>query len=210
MFSRRSIVSMMLVCGAVSAQAATTRDAMSVVSIRVHDYALIEGRQLQQAERQVSDTYARIGVRLDWRGVVRPADVEAGKATWPTDVTTLTVVVLTAEMAERLNAPENVAGYAPINRERGGRVAFVFGDRARAIALAGGVEQSNVLAGVIAHELAHLLMPERSHSADGVMRADWNPGEFRRFHRQRFSDAEAVSIRQMVRMMGGSPSRVAD
>lgn len=67
MLCLRSMVMMMLMCSAVSALAAAPRDAMSVVSIRIHDYSLIDGRQLQQAEREVTDTYARIGVRRPGR-----------------------------------------------------------------------------------------------------------------------------------------------
>jgi hypothetical protein len=210
MSCRRSLVMMMLVCCAAPARAASPREAMSVVSIRIHDYSRTDGQQLQQAERQVSDTYARIGVRLDWRSVVRPADVQAGKGTWPSDMTAVTIVVLAPEMVERLNLPLDVAGYAPITRDQGGRVAFVVGDRTRDIADQERIAHSQVLAGVISHELAHLLMPKRSHSRKGVMRARWRPGEFGEIDRQQFSAAEASAIRQMVRVMGGSPRRAGD
>ncbi|HUR35457.1 MAG TPA: hypothetical protein VM032_16750 [Vicinamibacterales bacterium] len=211
MVYRRSMVLMMLVCCAGSTAAASPRDVPSAVSIRIHDYSQIDGRQLQDAERQVSEMYERVGVTLDWRDAVRPFEIEAGRGQWPGDGTTaLTIVVLGAEMAHRLNAAEDVAGYAPITREHGGRIAYVFGARTRDIAIEGQVELSSVLAGVIAHELAHLLMPERSHSPDGMMRPHWRPAEFRQLQLARFSASEGASIRQTVRALGGSSSRVAD
>jgi hypothetical protein len=210
MFYRRPMITMMLMCCAVCAQAASPGEATSAVTIRIHDYAGTDTEQLQRAEEQVSDTYASIGVRLDWRTIVRPAAVEAGKASWPPDVTAITIVVLAADMARRLHLPLDVAGYAPITREHGGRVAFVMGARTRDIAEGGNAPHAQVLAGVISHELAHLLMPERSHSSAGVMRARWRPWEFRDVDRQRFSASEASAIRQMVRTMGGNQSRVAD
>ncbi|MGC4085641.1 MAG: hypothetical protein QM736_26830 [Vicinamibacterales bacterium] len=203
---------MLLLIGvAHTAHAAAAREAMSAVSIRIHDYSEFDGAQLQQAQRQVSETYTRIGVRLDWREMVRPADVEAGRGSWPTDSpATVTIVVLSKEMAGRLDVPMHVAGYAPIARGRGGRVAFVVGARTRGIAREGRVDPEDVLAGVISHEVAHLLMPDRSHSTIGLMRAHWTPAEFRQIRRKRFSTAEASTIRQSIRLMGGGPSRVAD
>jgi hypothetical protein len=211
MWCRRLTVSMLLMCGVPSVGAAAPRESTRAVSIRIHDYSQFEDEQLLQAQRQVSETYARIGVRLDWHTVVRPAEVLAGKGEWPRDSTpAVTVVVLAAEMADRLSIPPDVAGYAPITRERGGRIAFVVGPRARDIAGEGHVDTSKVLAGVIAHELAHLLMPGRSHSEEGVMRPHYTPTEFRRVHSERFTPDEAASIRHMVQSMGGGPSRVAD
>lgn len=67
-----------------------------------------------------------------------------------------------------------------------------------------------VLAGIISHEVAHLMMPERSHSTMGLMRAQWTPAEFRRIRQTQFSTAEASAIRQSVRLLDGGPSRVAD
>ena len=206
------IVMLILVCCVRPMAAASPRAADCAVSVRIHDYAHIEARQLQHAERQVSDAYAHIGVRLDWRTTVRPAEIEAGRGQWPGDGTAfITIIVLAPEMENNIALPMDVAGYAPITRERGGRIAYVFGGRTRAIAAEGRTDHSTVLAAVIAHELAHLLMPTRSHSPDGVMRALWSPAEFQRFYRERFSVAEGDSIRQaVVALRGGSPVRVAD
>jgi Zn-dependent protease with chaperone function len=208
----RSVVVMMLVnCGSAAMAAAAPRESASVVSIRIHDYSRAHARHLQQAQRLVSEAYARIGVRLDWRVLVRPSELEAGRGRWPKDGPTfVTVVILSTAMANRVNLPEGIAGYAPITRENGGRIAFVVGDRTRAIAARGRVAHSRVLAGVIAHELAHLLMPERSHSSEGVMRANWSPPEFRYIQLERFSEIEAASIREMARKMNGGPSSLAD
>jgi hypothetical protein len=208
---RRSMVMMMLVCCVSSSVAASPRATSGAVSIRIHDYARIEGRQLQRAERQISDIYGAIGVRLEWREPVQPLEIEAGRGRWPDDgAATVTIVILGPGMGNRLKASADVAGYAPITREHGGRIAFVFGAKTRIIASDGGVEHCQVLAGVIAHELAHLLMPERSHSEQGMMRPHWTPVEFREIYRRRFSASEAASIRQTVRAMSGTAIRVAD
>ena len=202
MLCLRSVIVTVLVCGAAPALAATPRKGVNAVSVRIHDYATVDGRQLRRAERQVTATFARIGVRLDWSDAVRAADVEAGTATWPTSLVSVTINLLAADMWERLGKPHNVAGFAPITRDQGGSIAYVAGDRIREIAEAGRVAQSDVLAIVMAHELAHLLLPEGSHSSDGVMRANWQPTEFKHSQRRRFAAAEGSSIRQIVRVLG--------
>lgn len=208
MWSRCSIVMMMLACGGRLAHAASSHDTMGAVSIRIHDYARIPSRDLQRTEQRISDIYARIGVRLDWRAPVRPMELEAGCSRRPADGNArLTVVILNAEMSGRLRVGPGVAGYAAISRERGGRMAFVLGERAHALAIDSGVALSQVLAGIVAHEIAHLLMPERTHSDAGMMRANWTSIEFRDVDRARFSESEVASIRQRVSSMGGTPSQ---
>lgn len=211
MLFRRSVLMLLLLGAAPVAATAVPRESMSAVSIRIHDYSGFDAQQLQQAQRQTSDTYTKIGVRLDWRTVVRPAEIEAGSGVWPADPqATLTIVVLSDEMAGRLRIPPEIAGYAPVSRERGGRIAFVIGPRTRHIAAQGHADPSSVLAGIISHEVAHLMMPERSHSTMGLMRAHWTPAEFRRVRQKQFSTAEASAIRQSIRLLDGGPSRVAD
>lgn len=215
MLWRRSLVLlMMLVYASISIAAASSReamDAMDAVSIRIYDYARTDDRQLQRAADRVSAIYDQIGVRIDWRAAVKPWEIESGRGQWPHDpAADVTLVVLAPEMVERIGVQNDVAGYAPISRERGGRVAYVFGERTRSIAAEAMIDESEVLAGVITHELAHLLMPERSHSRDGVMRPHWSPAEFRSLDRERFSTSEADSIRRTIQSMGGTRSRVAD
>jgi Zn-dependent protease with chaperone function len=203
---------MMLVCWASSTAAASPREAVGAVSIRIYDYAQIDGRQLQRAEHRVSSIYEQIGVRIDWRAAVKPAEIESGLGQWPHDPPAhVTVVVLASTMSTGSNCRVTWRGMHRSPGNTGGRVAYIFGARTRAIAAEATVQESEVLAGVIAHELAHLLMPQRSHSRDGVMRPHWTPAEFRSLNRERFSASEADSIRQTIRAMGGvTASRVAD
>jgi hypothetical protein len=214
MVVRRWLVAAMLMCSASPLMADPrdiARESTRELTARVYDYARFDRHQLQRAQRQVTETYAAAGVRLVWYSAVVPERIEAGKDTWPTDgVTTITVVVLGEAMGAQRGVPDEVAGYAPITREGGGRIAYVVGDRIRRIADDGLVTPWEVMAGVITHEIAHLLMPERKHAADGVMRAIWNPVEFRQVPMQRFSQAEAMSLRRMVSSLGGGIARVAD
>lgn len=190
---------------------ASPRRPMTSVSIRVYDYARLDARQIRRAQRQVTETYAKAGVRLTWQPLVTPSDDATGRnilASGPAP--DLSVIVLTGPMADRLAVAPGVAGYAPITRERGGRVAYVLGARVAPIAKAGGVAPAKVLAGVITHELAHLLLPEQGHSPSGVLRAHWRPSEFGDKHRQRFSAAEAQSMVRRLDAKTVAPLRGAD
>ena len=56
----------------------------------------------------------------------------------------------------------------------GNLVAYAFYHRVRDLAHRYDVSTEQVLACAIAHELGHLLLPVRGHSADGLMRACWS------------------------------------
>src|SRR5690349_18223083 len=91
---------------------------------------------------------------------------------------------------------ETVLG-AAIRTDRGTAIAYVFYRRVEGEARQYGSSEPLVLACAIAHEIAHLLMPGRVHSALGLMRASWNREDFSRAERGqlRFSDEEAAIIR---------------
>ena len=207
---RRQVMAAIVMCIASSATAAP-RDTSRTVSARIYDYAHFDSDQLDRAQQQVSATYRTAGVNLEWHRTVSPDLIDAGKASWPDDgIATITVVLLAAHMGPRIDLRPAVAGYAPITRRAGGRIAYVVGDRIQGIALAGKVESWTVIAGVMTHEIAHLLMPERTHTAGGVMRPHWFPDEFSQVPKQRFSEAESRSLRRTVSALGAQKVRVAD
>lgn len=210
MLVRHQLMAVIVMCIASSATAAP-RDTSRTVLARIYDYAHVDLHQLERAQQQVSETYQAAGVNLEWLRTVSPALIDAGKACWPTDGTSaINVILLGAHMGRRLDQHPEIAGYAPITRNAGGRIAYVVGERIQAIAENGHVEYWTVIAGVMTHEIAHLLMPERTHSTDGVMRPHWNPDEFKQVPKQRFSEAEASSLRRTVSSLEGHRVRVAD
>lgn len=181
------------------------------ISVRIYDYDDTKTDQIQRAQRDISRTFAGAGVPLDWRGVVVPADIEAGRAEWPTDgVTTLTIVILKDGNRLTRKEPRDVAGFAPITRGKGGSVAYVLGGRVRDIVEVGGAQTYEVLAGVITHEMTHLLLPDRGHGPRGVLRAHWTPVEFRNEDLRRFSLDEASALRDKVSAPGRGGARTAD
>lgn len=167
--------------------------------MRLHDYARLDAGLLRVTEEQVTAIYAAIGVVVVWRMPVRPNDVRDGLSLWPSDsAPELTMLLMSTAMAAAVGIKDGVAGFAAVGAKGGGSVAFTVPDRTRRIAECAGVPHPMVLASVIAHELGHLLMSTRGHSASGIMRPQWTPSEFLDRRQSAFAAGEADSIRRTV------------
>lgn len=195
--------------GGASAAAAASADATSRhISVRLHDYASLDDTDLRDTQEQVSEIYGAVGVMVDWRASVHPDRVQAGREAWPSDPpATLSVLIVTEDMARGIRIRDEVAGYAAVNPAGGGSVAFMVADRARRIATCARVSLPRIASSVIAHELAHLLMPNRPHSHDGLMKANWQPLDFRFSVSRAFSRAEAEIIRRGVARLARETAR---
>jgi hypothetical protein len=180
---------------------ALARDATAApaaaVTIRIHDYAHVQRAALVDAQRIVSRMYEGIGVRTEWLEPVRPSQDRRLPAWTATD---LTLIVLSAEMSGRRVLPHSVVGYAAVSRGAPGRIAFVIYDRLVTAARDTGADRTDMMGMVMAHELGHLLLPDGSHSDDGVMRAHWGAEDLRRMRPLdlRFSIAQAEEIHRTL------------
>lgn len=199
------IVSRLLLAGFVLAAspalAAPKADAAGRLTARIYDYANVNRDQMQAAQQQVAETYGQIGVTVQWLDTARPNAVAAGQEAWPTDddeASMVNVALITGAMAEGVGVPQNVAGYAATDNHRQGRMAFVVVDRTERIAFHGQLFHWRVLGAVMAHEIAHLLLPRGAHARIGLMRPSWSAGDFAMPGRQTFSQKDATAIRQSV------------
>ena len=106
--------------------------------------------------------FARAGIRTIWAyGRNRTLRLEGALH--------LKVLVLSKEMAEQKissdGVPDNVLGQAAKDCGR----AYIFSHRIAALAARNERPVGDLLGRVIAHEIGHLLLPEKSHSAIGIM-----------------------------------------
>ena len=76
-------------------------------------------------------------------------------------------------------------------------------DRLKDAAVASGWQVKDLLALVIAHELAHLLLPPGSHTSDGLMRSGWDVAELRHIHLSSlaFTPDNVTAIRKRLAQM---------
>lgn len=182
------------------------------VTARIYDYVGVSQSQIEAAQQQVAATYRQISVTMRWKQTVRPADIAAGRAEWPRDSSAmLSVALIASRMAQRIQLPPDVAGYAATDGAGGGRMAFVVADRTNQIAVGGHLFHFQVLGAVVAHEIAHLLLPRRPHARSGLMRQSWTVADFAMPGHHTFSREEAAAIRASVDVLvNGSRPRVAD
>ena len=79
-----------------------------------------------------------------------------------------TIIILTSEMANRGVIPDEIIGFAAVERGVGGRVAYVIYDRVRNFASDTEVDDMRMMGIVMAHEIGHLLLTHQSHSDSGA------------------------------------------
>ena len=151
-----------------------------VVRVRVYDYAGVVPETLTEAQSVAASFYSAIDVTIDWAPTMGPRapkrrDVENDR------LQDFTINLLSRSMVARRAWPPGAIGSAVVGPE-GGRIAYVLYDRLKDAAAGAGWQDKELLAVVIAHELAHLLLPPGSHSFDGLMRKGWDVAELRQFH----------------------------
>ena len=118
---------------------------------------------VQAAQDEVTRLYAEIGVPLEW-SEHQPS---------------IRIILLPYETGDLRLSEKQVMG-ASVRTAGGNLVAYAFYHRVHDLAHRYDVSTEQVLACAIAHELGHLLLPVRGHSADGLMRACWSRSEFQR------------------------------
>jgi hypothetical protein len=115
----------------------------------------------QSAKAQVSWMFARIGVRIQWRGT------PAGSP--------LVRIEVSVGAAPQFH-PGALAYARPF--ETGVRTIVVFYDRIVFAAARWPGFEHRLLAHVLAHEIGHVLSGTDAHSEAGVMKAHWTPADY--------------------------------
>jgi hypothetical protein len=100
----------------------------------------------------------------------------------------------------RSSKTDAALGIAPREAGRSGRLAYVFFEPIERLAVREGVDVSQVLGAAIAHELGHLLLPNRGHASEGLMRGAWGAPEARAANQGalKFSPTELIQIRSQL------------
>ena len=171
------------------------------MTIAIDDYAAVPSDQLDRAQSLVTQLYAAIGVQTDWLETRRVSNLASGTLMGVNVVSPdLRVIVLGAQMANTGALSSDAVGSAPGTRTERGRIAYVFYDRLRMIALTSYQDDGGPLGVVIAHEIGHLLLPYGSHSETGLMRGLWSARALRRvdFRTLGFTPSQAHEIRRRV------------
>ena len=160
-------------------------DSELAVTIQIHDYSHVSSESLTRARAVVTAMYERIGVRTEWMGVVQQ-HVGGEKRPSRRDeisrmpIAQVTLIILTAKMAARGHVSEDALGFAAVPEEGMGRIAYAIYDRVRETAARAATNEDDLLGFVMAHEIAHLMLPRGAHAEAGLMRGRWDVRDFQR------------------------------
>jgi len=187
---------------------AATESEAPDVRIRILDYARIATDVIGHAQQRVTDMYETIGVQMRWQITLCPPDPTASAAETLTEASDFVLIVLSPNMSRRLKIAPNVLGMAIVQPQGGGRIAYVLFDRVARVARAARSDVTDLLGRVMAHEIGHLMLPDGSHSASGLMRADWNMKELQRpLHSAfEFTISQGEAIRRRFRRLAPASS----
>ena len=197
-----SLIWATIACGAPRTSVADVADGDKQITIRIHNYAQIESSVLLKAERTTDDILREAGVEVVWivcsAGTIPAKEPSCGTPMGPTDVI---LNLLPESMSRRFHLRGDAFGVALEDAEGGlGSDAWIFCDLVKDAAAQRQLTQSVLLGTVIAHELGHLLLSTNSHSAFGLMRANWSRKELSAAEQRAmyFSSSESKRIQQAL------------
>jgi hypothetical protein len=164
--------------------------------IVVYDYTDAEPAIVLQAQRAVSRIFGEIEVDVTWLDVAQfTSELPSDPAERRAFVARVVVVsVVPPAMHKALGGKGTVAGGAASNTRR----IWISFSRIQEFARGEKLAASDVLAHVLAHEIAHVLLPGDSHAVTGLMQRDVDPRVIEH-NRLSFSSYEAQQIRDTLR-----------
>jgi hypothetical protein len=179
------------------------------ITVRVHNNVHLQADTLVQAELVATQILSQAGVRAVWfdcsAAVAR--DQRQPLCDRPPEPTDLLLDFDEEIQAFSPNLRESTLGFALIPGDGGqGERAYISAPRVQATARRFAASSTMVLGLAAAHEIGHLLMNSRDHSASGFMRADWDVNDLRlaaqcnlRFTVSQLKQVRAGALARMTR-----------
>lgn len=126
---------------------------------------------VERAEKHAEGVFRQAGVRVLWR------NAGYGEPRTETDSSVRRLDVHILSRARTLG--DEVFGMAFVGEGGGGQQADVFYDAIAKANLGHAQDRAVLLGAVMTHELGHLLLGSRAHTAAGIMRANWDDSALR-------------------------------
>lgn len=168
---RSAIIGM---CGWVVAAGAAELE----VQVRLQDYANVPAVWLTKAKAVATGILENAGIRVSWSDCSPDSRTRDSLCSIPLGPDDLQVRILSEEMAKRTQRMRHCMGYAMVSGQFPS-VAWVFYHRAVELEAGKSGARAEILGGILAHEIGHLLLAENNHSGAGVLRARWEGQDLR-------------------------------
>jgi hypothetical protein len=188
--------------GQAQANSSAVKRATPMITLQIYNHG-VSHALLVRSEREATVIFNHAGLEVGW--VDCPLSAEES-ASYPACRTTMggadfTIKILSAADARRIATHRDALGEAlECLGDRSGCSAYVFYRDVRELARAEDVSESQLLGHALAHEIGHLLLGTRSHSANGIMRAHWRQEELYTIARAYlfFTDEQSERLRAEV------------
>lgn len=153
------------------------------ITVRIYNNAHIQADTLVQAELAAAQILSEAEVRIVWLDC--STSVAAGQrqplCDRPVEPTDLTLNFSEEIQSLSTNLRENTLGVASIPGDGGqGERVYISVPHVYSTARQFAASSTMILGLAAAHEIGHLLMNSRDHSASGLMRAGWDVNDLRR------------------------------
>ena len=183
---QKVLLHLFVASGAISVTPAVAGAVRPQILVLFRNDARAEQGLVDSAKAEVTRLYALIDVDLIWVTEV------------PTPEKLLHVICLVIKEPDGTILSESALGVTPAGRGHRGVLAYVFLRRIERASQRFKARIDFVLAVTIGHELGHMLVPDRPHTKNGLMRAEWRDVDFDSVSRGflRFSRESADQIRR--------------
>jgi len=158
------LVSTTLVIGADTQARALSPVHSPTLTLDLQNMAKISVTVLEEAKLTLTLIYQAAGIHVQWN----------------TATADFTAILRPPPHPEAMRNSRFALGYAPHNPTERGHLAYVLADRTEAMARGLGVPHHLVLGMTMAHEVAHLLLPNNGHSPSGIMRDSWTQSDYKK------------------------------
>jgi hypothetical protein len=160
-----STITLAVVVAVVACERSAVGQPRNLCTIRIvlTNEAGVPADVLEHAQNRAERIYGPMAIALTWIDPV----TTAGAFGSPEGALRLTMKIVPHS---KLGYADDVMGFAV----KGGNLAYVFHDRVSDFAEQRKIEPATVLAHVLAHEMGHLLLQNRVHPSNGIMRGNWD------------------------------------
>ena len=194
------------------AQKSAAQDLRLSFTVHIRNYAGVDSKTLEEAEKFAGGIFRKSGVETRWVAALGPSGEmpEAESIVELSGLSNLRLSILPRGMSDRFRMRDTVMGLAPGSGENRHQI-YVFYSKVEALAqhpgnpcLAGpeyySVTKALILGHAIAHEIGHILLNLNIHTANGIMRGNWNMNDLLEAASGRlvFSKGQAEVIRAEV------------